>query len=41
MPQARDRSFDEGWRFALVNTESATDPTGAYADAYRPSYGDF
>lgn len=38
--QARGQNFDEGWRFALVNTASATDPTGAYADAYRPSYDD-
>ncbi|GLZ33786.1 beta-galactosidase [Lentzea sp. NBRC 105346] len=37
---ARSESFNQGWRFALVNSENATDPTGAYEKAYEPSYDD-
>jgi len=33
-------NFDSGWRFALVNREAATDPTGAYDAAPDPSYDD-
>jgi beta-galactosidase len=36
----RMRSFDQDWRFALVNLEAATDPTGAYAHAADPGYDD-
>jgi beta-galactosidase len=36
------RSTDIGaqWKFALVNAEDVTDPTGAYNDAASPSYDD-
>jgi beta-galactosidase len=37
---ARTTSFDTDWRFALVNREAATDPTGAYARAADPGYDD-
>jgi beta-galactosidase len=37
---ARTSNFDRGWRFALVNREAATDPTGAYESAPDPSYDD-
>ena len=37
---ARTTSFDQDWRFALVNREAATDPTGAYAHAADPGYDD-
>jgi beta-galactosidase len=32
--------FDNGWRFALVNSAGVTDPTGAYAHAADPAYDD-
>ena len=37
---ARTTSFDHDWRFALVNREAATDPTGAYAHAADRGYDD-
>jgi beta-galactosidase len=37
---ARTTNFDSDWRFALVNREAATDPTGAYARAADPGYDD-
>ena len=37
---ARTTSFDADWRFALVNREAATDPTGAYEHAADPGYDD-
>jgi beta-galactosidase len=39
-PAARNVDFDQGWRFALVNPEGITDPTGAYAHAGDPGYDD-
>ena len=36
----RSRDFDQGWKFALVNSADTTDPTGAYADAMDPSFDD-
>src|SRR4051794_32802644 len=36
----RSSSFDANWRFALVNQNAATDPTGAYENAYQPDYDD-
>jgi beta-galactosidase len=36
----RSRSFDANWRFVLVNPDAATDPTGAYANAFQPGYDD-
>ncbi|MER6983656.1 glycoside hydrolase family 2 TIM barrel-domain containing protein, partial [Streptomyces carpinensis] len=30
----------DGWRFALVDTDGITDPTGAYADAAAPGFDD-
>jgi beta-galactosidase len=36
----RSQDFDQGWRFALVNPDGITDPTGAYADAGRPGFDD-
>lgn len=36
----RTLDFDAGWRFALVNPEGITDPTGAYARAADPGYDD-
>src|SRR3954453_2878011 len=36
----RSSSFDAGWRFVLVNPEAATDPTGAYENAFQPGYDD-
>ena len=36
----RSSSFDAAWRFALVNPEAATDPTGAYENAFQPGYDD-
>lgn len=36
----RSLDFDDGWRFALVNPEGITDPTGAYAHAADPGYDD-
>jgi beta-galactosidase len=37
---ARSVELDKGWRFALVNPNGVTDPTGAYADAQDPAYDD-
>jgi beta-galactosidase len=37
---ARSTDFGADWRFALVNPEGITDPTGAYADAEAPSFDD-
>ncbi|HEY7486722.1 MAG TPA: glycoside hydrolase family 2 TIM barrel-domain containing protein [Streptosporangiaceae bacterium] len=37
---ARVQDFDQGWRFALVNPDGITDPSGAYADAYQPGFDD-
>jgi beta-galactosidase len=39
-PGARDYDFGLDWKFALVTAEGVTDPTGAYADAYRPGFDD-
>ncbi|HVQ95667.1 MAG TPA: glycoside hydrolase family 2 TIM barrel-domain containing protein [Mycobacteriales bacterium] len=39
-PGARTVSLDRGWRFALVNPDGITDPTGAFADAASPAYDD-
>ncbi|WP_329254398.1 DUF4982 domain-containing protein [Actinoallomurus sp. NBC_01490] len=36
----RSVDFDQDWRFALVNPEGVTDPTGAYAHAADPGYDD-
>src|SRR5579875_2921585 len=36
----RSLSFDQGWRFVLVNADVVTDPTGAYTDAYQPGFDD-
>src|SRR4051812_9258616 len=36
----RSLDFDQGWRFALVNPEDVTDPTGAYAHAADPGHDD-
>jgi beta-galactosidase len=36
----RSRSFNNGWRFALVNSADTTDPTGGYADAGSARYND-
>ena len=36
----RSQSFDNDWRFALVNSADTTDPTGAYANAASPGYDD-
>jgi beta-galactosidase len=37
---ARSVELDKGWRFALINPNGITDPTGAYADAQDPAYDD-
>ncbi|HEX8005882.1 MAG TPA: hypothetical protein VF482_05570, partial [Trebonia sp.] len=37
---ARSYDFDPDWKFALVNADGITDPTGAYADAYQPGFDD-
>jgi beta-galactosidase len=37
---ARSYDFDPDWKFALVNAEGITDPTGAYANAYQPGFND-
>jgi beta-galactosidase len=39
-PAAEGRSFDGGWRFKLVNADAATDPTGAYENAFQPGFDD-
>jgi beta-galactosidase len=36
----RSFSFNEGWKFALVNSAGITDPTGAYTSAYEPGFDD-
>ncbi len=36
----RTVSFNDDWRFALVNTQDITDPTGAFANASDPAYDD-
>jgi len=36
----RSLDFDDGWRFALVNPDGVTDPTGAYEHAAEPGYDD-
>ena len=37
---ARTTDFDADWRFALVNREAATDPTGAFDGAAEPGFDD-
>jgi beta-galactosidase len=32
--------FGQGWKFALVNPDGITDPTGAYANAMDPGFDD-
>ena len=32
----RTLNFDDGWRFKLVNTANATDPSGVYGDSSDP-----
>ena len=34
----RIQDFGAGWRFALVNPDGITDPTGAYANAHQPGF---
>ena len=36
----RITDFGQGWRFALVNPDGITDPTGAYANAMDPGFDD-
>jgi len=36
----RTKSFNDGWKFSLVNAAATTDPTGAYANAMAPGYDD-
>jgi beta-galactosidase len=36
----RVQDFGQAWRFALVNPEGITDPTGAFANADRPDFDD-
>src|SRR5580698_2881521 len=36
----RVTDFGQGWRFALVNPDGITDPTGAYANAMDPGFDD-
>ncbi|MEV3858771.1 sugar-binding domain-containing protein [Streptomyces sp. NPDC050095] len=36
----RTVELSDGWRFALVDAGSITDPTGAYADAEQPGFDD-
>lgn len=36
---SRTLNFDGGWRFKLVNTASATDPTGTYGTSADPKAG--
>ncbi len=33
---SRTVSFNDGWRFALVNSEDITDPTGCLRECGRP-----
>ncbi len=37
---AREYDFTQGWKFALVNADGVTDPTGKYASAYQPGFDD-
>jgi beta-galactosidase len=39
-PGTRSFDFDPDWKFVLVNAEDVTDPTGAYTNAYEPSFDD-
>ena len=39
-PGARSLDFNQGWKFALVNAQGITDPTGAYANAPAPGFDD-
>ena len=39
-PGSRSFDFDQDWKFVLVNPDGITDPTGAYATAYRPGFDD-
>jgi len=36
----RSTDFDQDWKFALVNPDGITDPTGAYANAQDPGFDD-
>ncbi|MGE5286863.1 MAG: glycoside hydrolase family 2 TIM barrel-domain containing protein, partial [Micromonosporaceae bacterium] len=36
----RSVDLDRGWKFALVNPDGVTDPTGAYANAQDPGFDD-
>src|SRR5580704_14996285 len=36
----RVTDFGQGWRFALVNPDGITDPTGGYANAMDPGFDD-
>jgi beta-galactosidase len=36
----RSWDFEQDWKFALVNPEGITDPTGAYANAQDPGFDD-
>ncbi len=36
----RSTDFDQDWKFALVNPDDITDPTGAYANAQDPGFDD-
>jgi beta-galactosidase len=36
----RITDFGQGWKFALVNPDGTTDPTGAYASAMDPGFDD-
>ena len=36
----RITDFGQGWKFALVNPDGITDPTGAYANAMAPGFDD-
>jgi Glycosyl hydrolases family 2, sugar binding domain len=36
----RITDFGQGWKFALVNPDGITDPTGAYANAMDPGFDD-
>jgi len=37
---ARSTDFGQAWKFALVNPDGITDPTGAYANAQAPGFDD-
>src|SRR5450755_925027 len=36
----RMTDFGQGWKFALVNPDGITDPTGGYANAMDPGFDD-